>query len=638
MLLKLHDEIEAGANIKIEKKIAGRDVSTMGAFPYGTKLTFRVTVPRVMGASAVVLRMAADGGDAIDTPLAFFELAGDRDVYTVTLDTEALCERADGGLFFYEFLFLRGWDTLFTDSINNVDFALSTTNANRFSLLIHQADFHTPAWFRGGTMYHVFLDRFCRGQGEYPLRKGASLDADWEHGTPQFAAKKGDPLANNVYFGGNLRGVEEKLDRLQELGVTVIYLSPIFEAATNHRYDTADYKRIDPLLGTDEDFAHLAKEAHARGMRIVLDGVFNHTGDDSKYFNRRQSYSTVGAYQSQNSPYADWYTFRSFPDEYESWWGIEILPRLNQANPNCRRYFTGADGIAQRWLRAGADGWRLDVADELPDAFLDELRQTVKSTTGGEGLIIGEVWENAATTIAYGKRRRYFGGKQLDSVMNYPFRSAVLAFLLERDAEIFCNTLTELYSSYPKEVSDSLMNLLGSHDTERILTLLGAGMHAGEGRTNAELSTARLTKAQRARAVALLKLASTLQYTVFGVPSLYYGDEAGLEGYHDPFCRMPYPWGREDRELLAHYRALGRLRREHPALKDGGFRFLMQAEHAFAFERACQGDCLVIAANMGKTGITLPLSGAWRDAITNQPVSSPSVMPQRAVVLCKDKE
>ena len=524
---------------------------------------------------------------------------------------------------------------MFTDSVNNVDFALSTSNANRFTLLIHRADFHTPTWFHGGTMYHVFLDRFCRGEGEYPLRPGASLNLDWEHGIPQFAPKNGDPLKNNVYFGGNLQGVCDKLDYLRELGVTVLYLSPVFEAATNHRYDTANYERIDPLLGTHEDFARLTQEAHTRGMRVILDGVFNHTGDDSQYFNRRGSYPVAGAYQSKESPYSGWYTFSRFPDKYECWWGIEILPRLNQENPDCRRYFTGKEGIARRWLLAGADGWRLDVADELPDAFLDEMRATVKETTEGEGLIIGEVWENAATKIAYGKRRHYFGGKQLDSVMNYPFRSAVLAFLTEGDASFFYNSMTEIYASYPKEVSDSLMNLLGSHDTERILTVLGGDPCRAEEMSNAELAMARLTAEERKKGISLLKIASTLQYTVFGVPSLYYGDEAGLEGYHDPFCRMPYPWGREDKELLRHYRHLGKIRTEHQALKDGEFRFLVSNSKGFAYERRSGEDVIVVAANMDKTSMRVPIEGAWKELLTGETVENPTVGEGEIAVYCK---
>jgi glycosidase len=393
--------------------------------------------------------------------------------------------------------------------------------------------------------------------------------------------------------------------------------------------------KVDGMFGGKAALENLIRQTKARGMRLILDGVFNHTGDDSKYFNRRGNYHSLGAYQSEDSPYQGWYRFRSFPDAYECWWNIEILPRLNQENPECRRYFTGEDGIVRRWLEAGADGWRLDVADELPDAFLDELRATVKKTTGGEGLIIGEVWENAATKIAYGKRRRYFGGKQLDSVMNYPFRSAVLAFLTEGDAEFFYDTMTEIYASYPKEVSDSLMNLLGSHDTQRILTVLGDVQGRGDTMTNAQLAAARLSAEERRRGISLLKMASALQYTVFGVPSLYYGDEAGLEGYQDPFCRMPYPWGREDEELLAHYRHLGKMRMEHQALRDGDFRFLVSDSKGFAYERRSEEDVLVVAANMGKTSMRVPIEGVWRELLTGKIVSDPTVGEGEIAVYCK---
>ncbi|MBR7098773.1 MAG: glycoside hydrolase family 13 protein, partial [Clostridia bacterium] len=473
-------------------------------------------------------------------------------------------------------------------------------SAQKFRLLIYRADFAPPAWFAGGVMYHVFPDRFCRGEGKVALRPGAVLDENWDGGIPQYAQKAGDKLENNVFFGGNLWGVTEKLDYLKSLGVTVLYLSPIFEAASNHRYDTADYEHVDAFLGGEAAFDTLIRSAHAKGMRVILDGVFNHTGDDSRYFNRRGNYPSVGAYQSPDSPYADWFSFSRFPDKYEAWWGIEIMPRLQQANDTCRSYFTGEDGIIAKWLRRGADGWRLDVADELPDVFLDELREVAKRESRGQALLIGEVWEDAVDKIAYGKRRRYFRGEQLDSVMNYPFRNAVLAFLLECDAEQFYEILTEIYGSYPPAVSHALMNLLGTHDTERILTVLGDGGE-GEGLENPELAVKRLRVEQKRRALALLKIASVLQFTVYGVPSVYYGDEAGLEGYHDPFCRMPFPWGRENTDLQAHYRALGALRAEHRALRDGDFRFLAHTEHAFAYLReAPEGDDRVlVAANMG---------------------------------------
>ena len=624
MLLKHHTALEQEQRITIEKNLNGRDVSLLGAFAFGEEITFSVKLPRRLGASAVVMRIAADGGETADLPFLFGGYQGSEDTYLLTLSTRDLCKDRGDGLFYYELLFLRGFDTLFSDSVNNVDFLLSQHSSNKFRLLIYQKDFQTPAWFHGGIMYHIFLDRFFRGEGETLLRDDAVLNEDWEKGIPQFAKHAGDPLSNNVFFGGNLWGVAQKLDYLQSLGVTVLYLSPMFESASNHRYDTADYEKIDGLLGGEKAFSHLVRMAHARGMRIILDGVFNHTGDDSRYFNRRAHYRAVGAYQSKASPYADWYTFRSFPDDYEAWWGIEIMPRLNHASEGCRRYFTGKNGIAAKMLRAGADGWRLDVADELNDDFLDELNQTLKTQSKGEAMIIGEVWENAADKIAYGKRRRYFRGGQLDSVMNYPFRNAVMAFLQEGDAETFVNILTELYASYPQTVSHSLMNLLGTHDTDRILTLLGDPT-AGEGKTNAELACLRLSARAKREAVQKLKLASALQFTVYGVPSVYYGDEAGLEGYHDPFCRMPFPWGRENSELLSHYRTLGEMRGRHSALKEGSFRFLTHTKNAFVFERVEEskkdtGDRLIVAANMGEEPFQLPLYGAYRNTLTASPV------------------
>ena len=634
MLIQNHAALERGYEIKIEKSVNGADVTPFGAFARGVEITFRVTVPRRLGVAAVVLRLAPDGGAECDTPLIFAGIEGSTDTYTCTLPTAALCGDEPDGLFYYEFLFLRGADTLFSSSYNNVDFTLTERSEDRFRLLVYAADFQTPAWFHGGIMYHVFPDRFRRGEGAVSLRAGSRLDEDWENGVPQYAKRAGDPLANDVFFGGNLWGVAEKLDYLKDLGVTVIYLSPVFESASNHRYDTADYEKIDGLLGGYEAFERLIKEAHARGIKVILDGVFNHTGDDSRYFNRRGSYDEVGAYQSPDSPFSKWYSFRNFPNDYESWWGIEIMPRLRQGEEECRAYFTGKDGIAAKWLRAGADGWRLDVADELPDAFLDELNETVKRETEGEGLLIGEVWENAVDKIAYGRRRRYLRGGQLDSVMNYPFRNAVMAFLLHRDAETFYDVLTEIYGTYPPTVSHALMNLLGTHDTERILTVLGDD-GVGEGEENDTLARLRLTDGQRARGTELLKIASALQFTVYGVPSIYYGDEAGLEGYHDPFCRMPFPWGRENTELLTHYRALGAMRRRHSALSRGDFRFLHHTAHAFAFERRDDetGDVLTVIANMGDDSVTLTLDGVHRNALTGETVGTTATMPPVSCVV-----
>ena len=333
MLIQLHSALECGQEIKIEKKANGRDVSHLGSFAHGERITVRLSVPRAIGASAVVLRIARDGDKDRDVHLDFVGSEQGVDAYETVLDTKELCGNDGYGLFYYEYLFVRGWDTLFSDSVNNVDMRLSEKSASRFRLLVYEREYETPAWFHGGTMYHVFADRFYRGEGETKLHGDAEINPDWHNGIPQYVRKPGDPLSNHIFFGGNLWGVAQKLDYLESLGVTVIYLSPVFEAYSNHRYDTGDYETIDSILGGDEAFDHLVKEAHARGIRIVLDGVFNHTGDDSKYFNRRGNYAQTGAYQSQKSPYYDWFSFRSFPDSYECWWNIEIMPRMNHECP-----------------------------------------------------------------------------------------------------------------------------------------------------------------------------------------------------------------------------------------------------------------------------------------------------------------
>lgn len=634
MLIKQHTALEAEKKIKIEKICRGKDVSRLGAFAKGERITFLATVPRALGISAVVLRIAADGDEQADVPLVFSETKEGNDRYAVQLDTEVLCEGECDRLFFYEFLFLRGFDTLFSDTINNVDFDLNDRSARRFCMMVYQKDYQTPDWFRGGVMYHVFPDRFCRGEGKVSLHRGSVLDEDWENGIPQYAQKAGDPLSNNVFFGGNLWGVIEKLDYLKSLGVTVLYLSPIFESVSNHRYDTADYERVDRLLGGDEAFDCLMEEAHRRGIRVVLDGVFNHTGDDSKYFNRRGNFDSIGAYQSKKSPFADWFSFQKFPDKYEAWWGIEIMPRLCQSNESCRSYFTGENGIAAKWLRRGADGWRLDVADELPDVFLDELR-TVSKRTKQDALLIGEVWENAVTKISYDARRRYFRGGQLDSVMNYPFRNAVMSLILERDAENFYNILTELWGTYPPFVSNSLMNLLGTHDTERILSLLGDDGD-GEGLENPALAIKKLTPVQRKTALRRMKLASILQFTVFGVPSVYYGDEAGMEGYHDPFCRRPYPWGREEKTLVEHYRRLGAMREKYSVFANGDFSFREHHGARVAFERKNNRESITVFANAEPSPWEIDLPGSWKNALTGKKLTFPlTLAPESAMVMVK---
>ncbi len=595
MLTKLALSAETMPTVK--KSVKGKDASTRGAFPCGEIIHFTVEVPRALGASAVVLRISEDGGGDRDYPFSFISTSDGVDIYELPLDTAAICSAKEHGLFYYELLFLRGADTLFTNTWNYVDFSLERESRGRFLLLVHTPDFSTPEWFKGRIMYHVFVDRFCKGEGEVGERDDVIMNDNWHNGVMQYVEKQGEPLANNMFFGGNLWGVTQKLDYLASLGVGVIYLSPIFTAYSNHKYDTGNYLEIDPMFGGEKAFCELIEKAREKRIKIILDGVFNHTGDDSLYFDKYKNYGGVGAYSDPASPYRNWFRFKEYPNRYESWWGIDIMPRLNHTVESCRRYFTAKGGVTEKYIKMGIGGWRLDVADELSDEFLDEMRETVKAASNGEGLIIGEVWENAAEKVAYSRRRRYFRGAQLDSVMNYPVRNGILSLLVDKDAGLLSDVLKSIYASYPKCVCDSLMNLLGTHDTERILTLLGEGYNDISGLSGGELAQRTLSESDRKRAIELQKLAATVQYTVYGVPSVFYGDEAGVEGYHDPFCRKTYPWGHECGELLDTYRTLGNIRTNNAVFKDGEFAVEYVFGGVIVYSRYNEKQRLTVAVN-----------------------------------------
>ena len=597
----------------VKKEIDGVDVSARGCFAFGECPVFTVEAPRKLGASAVVMRINKDGCEDRDYPFEFVSTDLVRDTYKLTLNTEELCDGESDGLFYYELLFLRGADTLFTSTENNVSFSLERYSDRRFLLLVYKKGFETPSWFHGSVMYQIFVDRFYCGEGEVGTRDDVVMNEDWENGIPQYVEHQGEPIKNNMFFGGNLWGVAEKLDYLKSLGVGVIYLNPIFKAYSNHKYDTGNYLEIDSMFGGKAAFDNLIKKANECGIKIILDGVFNHTGDNSIYFDKYEEYGGVGAYSNENSEYRNWYSFMGSRDRYDSWWGIKILPRLNHANESCRRYFTGDDGVGAEYIKQGIAGWRLDVADELPDSFLDEFCETVKKQSNGEAVIIGEVWENATEKVAYGKRRKYLRGSQLDSVMNYPLRKGIMRFVLDGDSEFLSDILQSIYSTYPKTVCDSLMNILGTHDTERALTVFGKCDDETCDEAGSVLASRRLSAEDREKAINKMKLATAIQFTVYGVPSVYYGDEAGIEGYRDPFCRMPYPWGREDGELVELYRMLGKMREENRNIfAEGEFSVTYVDDAIIAYNRKYQNEEICIVANAACYAQILILPGKWR--------------------------
>ena len=464
---------------------------------------------------------------------------------------------------------------------------------------------HTPDWFGSGVIYQIFPDRFHRLSIPDPkgMVGGRVVHKDWSEAQVWKPDEKGI-VRNNDFFGGSLAGVTAKLDELAELGVTILYLNPIFEAASNHRYNTADYSVIDPMLGTEEDFKILCAEAKKRGIRVMLDGVFNHIGSQSRYFNDDGFYPELGAAQSKDSPYYNWFSFKHWPDEYESWWGINTLPAVREEHPDYVNYIIESeDAIIRRWLRCGASGWRLDVADELPDWFIEKLRTAVEETDP-EAFVLGEVWEDASVKIAYNQRRKYFMGKELHGVMNYPFRTALLEYLQGGDAHDFEDAMETLRENYPPAAFYSSMNFLGTHDTARILTVLGADGKPEEKAVRAEY---RLSPAELKRGLARLRLAVLILFTFPGAPTIYYGDEAGMEGWEDPFNRSTYPWGKEDTDLKAYFARLGNLRKENAALNRGTIRFLYSKGPLLIYAREHEGKRYVTVVNASEEPATLNL-------------------------------
>ena len=477
----------------------------------------------------------------------------------------------------------------------------------------------TPEWFGQGVTYQIFPDRFCRDAIPDPkgLLGQRTVHDSWDD-IPRLGA---DPLTgrwNSDFFGGSLRGICGKLDYLQSLSVTTIYLNPIFYAASCHRYDTADYRMVDPMLGTEDDLRTLCAEAKKRGIHVILDGVFNHTGDDSRYFNRCGFFDTPGAYQSKESPWYDWFCFQHWPDKYDAWWGIDTLPAVNENAPAYRDFIIrGEDSIIRHWLRCGADGWRLDVADELPDDFIEEIRAAMEQEKP-DSFLLGEVWEDGSNKIAYSQRRKYLLGRQVHGLMNYPFRTALLNWLAGGDAAVFRDSMETIRENYPPFAFYGAMNFLGTHDTARILTLLGA---EGTPKTKAERAAYRLSPTELARGLAKLRLAGMLLYSFPGSPTLFYGDEAGAQGFEDPLNRGAFPWGSEDAALTDFFRTLGQLRRTRESLRSGALRYLLARGGALAIERERGGERTVTALNAGDAPADLTL--AWdaptaQDAMTGQ--------------------
>ncbi len=555
-----------------------------GCLKRNEECNITIHIPESCKTKKVSLIIADEEGLNITLPLTLSETGGAYEYWNGTFSLFRT------GLYFYHFL-IETESTTFRLYKWGID-ATNMEEGDLWQLSCIPESFSVSDDFKGKVFYQIFPDRFYKDK-ILPAEEKITpyvIHAD-EAEIPVFLPDENGIIQNNDFFGGNIEGIIKKLPYLNNLGVGVIYLNPIFSAYSNHRYDTSDYKKIDPLLGTEEDFSLLCKKAHEMGIKIILDGVFSHTGCDSIYFDKSGRYEN-GAYHNPDSPYKDWYQFTDYPKCYTSWWGIDTLPCVNEMSESFIDYIIdNEDSVISHWMKLGADGFRLDVADELPDEFIKKLHEKVHKIKP-DGLVLGEVWEDASNKISYSVRRRYFTNHELDSVMNYPFRDYIIAFVkgYMSPANFASNVMT-ICENYPKDVLDALMNSLSTHDTPRILTLLSDAPYLDKREDRAKF---RLFGEMKETAIKRLKAAAFLQFCLPGCPCIYYGDEAGMEGFEDPFNRAFFPWGKENGELLEFYKKLSAIKNSHPALKFGKTEFIND-ENVLCFTRTTDEEKLFVS-------------------------------------------
>ncbi len=471
---------------------------------------------------------------------------------------------------------------------------VSSEKGEDFLQLVTEEDYF-ESMLEGGIIYQILVDRFCK-QGEVKVRKPLVYRKDWGGA---LCKNTTNPVAiNQEVFGGNLEGVISKLDYLKELGVTVIYFNPICEAHSNHKYDTADYMKVDEMYGDDETLKKLTSLAKAKGIKIVIDGVYNHTGSDSVYFNKEKRYGEGGAYNDKNSPYYNWYEWKNYPNEYNCWWGINTLPNVRDNCKEFREFIAGDGGVIDKYMKLGVSGFRLDVVDEISDEFLKKIYNQIKKNNP-IGAVIGEVWEDAATKISYSKRRTYFANNELTSVMNYPLKEGILNYLKTCDTKDFVGAIRMIENNYPLKVQHNLMNFLGTHDTSRIFTEI-----------------LNIAKGDYKKAKQLSKIATCLLFTSIGTPSIYYGDEYGMQN-NDGSSRGCFVSENGDIEILENYKKLAKIR-EKSVFKNGDMNILYSGNGKLVYERINKNERVIVLTNLRDSDLELELDGKFKSLLSGK--------------------
>ena len=611
----------------------GNTASESGAFEKDKRKNIILSIPKSLMSNSVYLRIFNEDNTVLikEIDMKFKDVCGSSEIYETRVND---LSELEVGLYYIELVALSLEYTFYGFMRCGEIYFKTERSKPNIQILISDFKYKESDIF-GGIIYHVFVDRFARSSSDPKIRNDARYIPDWNAEIPEFQKYPGEPIKNDYFYGGDLYGIVKKLGHLESLGVTTIYLSPIFESPSNHKYDTADYMSVDEGFGGDKALRCLITKAKEKNIGIILDGVFNHTGSDSIYFNKNGRYAAVGAYQSKDSVYYPWYKFYKYPSEYETWWGIQILPKIDTNNPCCREFFVGENGVISKYRDMGIAGFRLDVVDELSDSFVRDIKSRL-SENNNASMLYGEVWEDASNKIAYGKRKRYYLGEELDGVMNYPLREGIIEYIKYKKIEKLLYALTEVIQNAPKRIRDAQMNILGTHDTERILTALGRQNEKSH--SNEELSMLRLSESELKASIKKLKGAYTVIATLPGIPCIYYGDEAGLEGYNDPFNRRTYPWQNENKELLEHYKRIGSIRRKNSIYKKGEFRLLYLTIDILLFVRYNKGKSAYFTLlNNSKEDITVSFSSVAYSLIDSIYTSSARVAPETAAIFKSDK-
>jgi len=551
--------------------------SPFGAIESGIRLSIALLISKDLNHKEVFIHIIKrDAEEKIK--MEAFESSTDDYRYKVNVDSKDY-----SGLIFYYFSISNDENIIYygnnPDILGGIGHRYSDIPPG-YQITVYKKHHVVPDWFKSSVVYQIFPDRFYN-KNHYIKnpKKNSFVYANWDD-EPFYIKDSNGRIQRWDFFGGNIEGIIEKLPYIKDLGISTIYLNPIFEAPSNHRYDTSNYKRIDPILGDNDDFERLCSIAKDLEIKIILDGVFSHTGDDSVYFNRYGNFNEIGAYQSKESKYYSWYKFDQYPNKYKGWWDIDEMPNVSELNDSYLDYMMrDDDSVITNWMKKGAMGWRLDVADELPDEFIKLLKKKIKRLNP-DSVLIGEVWEDASNKISYGLRREYFYGEELDSVTNYPLRNIMIDFITNKvNASKVHSSIMNLYENYPRENFYSCLNLIGGHDVARILTIMENKYE------NVETS------------IKALKLIIIFQMTFPGVPCIYYGDEAGLRGSTDPHNRKTYPWGNENKEILNFYKEMIKLRNSDDVFVNGDFHSLYITDDIYAFTRSNDKKMVLIAIN-----------------------------------------